>query len=426
MKELNTKEIEQKIIACMIVDIKQDYEIISNLTNQDFVYYGWLFDYLINKYNEWDIIDLVLLKEKINIDQLKLDIWDVIEWINTCESYNLRSHIENLKTRYLYKNLLKIANKINNANYDTLRDWSIVNECIQDLSNIEIWEEYTNTLFNILAETSDYIDNIKNVDLIWYSFWLEFLDTFTWWIEKWFVYRIWWWSNVWKSWLLYNILYSLVKQNARCIFFSLENKETFTMKNLIWLASWINTSQKYIKVNNPDYDNGFKFWLNKEQNFNLVSKVFDINKIFNISLKYKPEVIFIDYLQLVRVDGKEQKEKLENYAHLIQRFANKNNIAIIDLSQLSNGVVREWNDWSWNWEFKWSWALKDATDVSIHLYKDSQAEKEKQDLFELWDTKEINKTHLIMKITKNRLWVANIEQKFTLDFNKGGIYEQKN
>jgi hypothetical protein len=52
MKELNTKEIEQKIIACMIVDIKQDYEIISNLTNQDFVYYGWLFDYLINKYNE--------------------------------------------------------------------------------------------------------------------------------------------------------------------------------------------------------------------------------------------------------------------------------------------------------------------------------------------------------------------------------------
>jgi hypothetical protein len=50
MKELNTKEIEQNIIACMIVDIKQDFDELSDLTNTDFQYYGWLFDYLINNY----------------------------------------------------------------------------------------------------------------------------------------------------------------------------------------------------------------------------------------------------------------------------------------------------------------------------------------------------------------------------------------
>ena len=426
MKELNTKEIEQNIIACMIVDIKQDFDELSDLTNTDFQYYGWLFDYLINNYKNWTSIDLILLKEKINIDSLNIKFDDILNWINNCQSWNLKSYIETLKTRYTFKSLLKIWNKINNADFDSIRDWTIINECIQELSNIEVWEKYDNSIMNILAETEDYITQIRTTDLIWYSFWLEFLDMFTWWVEKWFVYRIWWWSNIWKSWLLYNILLSLVKQNTRCLFFSLENKEIFTMKNLVWLASWVNSSQKFIKTQDPNFEKWFAFWLWKQENFNLVSRVFDINKIFNLSLKFKPDVIFIDYLQLVRIDWKEQKEKLENYAHSIQRFANKNNIAVIDLSQLSNWVVREWNEWWWNWEFKWSGALKDATDVSIHLYLDKEAEKEKQSNFDLWDMKAINKSNIIMKITKNRLWVANIEQKFTLDFNKWWIYEPKN
>lgn len=425
MKELNTKSIEQSIIACMIIDIKQDYDSISELVNTDFQYYGWLFDYLVNSYNNWNIIDLILLKEKINIDKLDLELWEVLEWINNCESWNIKSYIDNLKTRFIYKNLLKIWSKINNASYDAIRDWSIINECIQELNNIEIWESYDNSIMSILAETEDYIEQIKKVDLIWYSFWLEFLDIFTWWLEKWFVYRIWWWSNIWKSWLLYNILYSVIQQDARCIFFSLENKETFTMKNLVWLASKVNSSQKHIKTQAPSFEDWFNFWIKKTDNFNLVSRVFDLNKIFNLSLKFKPDIIFIDYLQLVRVEWSNSIDRLTNYAHSIQRFANKNNIAVIDLSQLSNSVSRDWSDWTWSWEFKWAWSLKDATDVSIHLFKDTEADKDKQADYEIWDLKSVNKANIIMKITKNRLWVANIEQKFTLDFNQWWIYIPK-
>ena len=151
MKELNTKQIEQNIIACMLVDISWEYNLLTELTNNDFQFYWWLFDYLMNSYKDWNVIDIVLLKEKINIDELKLDISEVIDWVHNIESFNLQSHIDNLKTRYIYKNLLKIWNKITNANFDSIRDWSIINEVIQELNNIEVWETYENSIFNILV-----------------------------------------------------------------------------------------------------------------------------------------------------------------------------------------------------------------------------------------------------------------------------------
>jgi hypothetical protein len=54
-------------------------------------------------------------------------------------------------------------------------------------------------------------------------------------------------------------------------------------------------------------------------------------------------------------------------------------------------VKRWWADWVWSDEFKWSSALKESTDVWIHINN--------------WD--DLDDWYLsnkILKLTKNRLW----------------------
>lgn len=50
----------------------------------------------------------------------------------------------------------------------------------------------------------------------------------------------------------------------------------------------------------------------------------------------KPDVIFIDFIQNVRCSGKSEYERMTEIAFRIQQLAIKNNIAIFDLSQVSN------------------------------------------------------------------------------------------
>ena len=50
----------------------------------------------------------------------------------------------------------------------------------------------------------------------------------------------------------------------------------------------------------------------------------------------KPDVLFIDFIQNIKVDGNKIYEKMSELAVEIQSLAIDNNIAIIDISQMSN------------------------------------------------------------------------------------------
>ncbi len=50
----------------------------------------------------------------------------------------------------------------------------------------------------------------------------------------------------------------------------------------------------------------------------------------------KPDVLFIDFIQNIKVDGNNIYEKMSELAVEIQSLAIDNNIAIIDISQMSN------------------------------------------------------------------------------------------
>lgn len=78
----------------------------------------------------------------------------------------------------------------------------------------------------------------------------------------------------------------------------------------------------------------------------------------------KPDVLFIDFIQNIKVDGNNIYEKMSELAVEIQSLAIDNNIAIIDISQMSN-------EWAKTYKIgdmipsKWGGELVASADVGL-------------------------------------------------------------
>jgi len=429
---INNDEAELSVIWSIIIDnlCLQDLEITEN----DFfnTKLKVIFKCILQLKKEMQPIDLITLQDKLDkIWQLQ-NIW----WISflvditsdTPTSANFIAYQEIVKNYSLKYRINKLLNQSQNV----VNDWmSNLNEAITHiykwLAEIESWITTNDkNIFELLEETHQYIDDIKTKDLIWYSFGkqFEFLDTISWGIERGKIYRIGWWSNVWKSWLMYNFLINLLNNTDKITFFALENTDEFTMKNLLCHKKWVNPRNDLIKKNNYDFSDEYNYFMSKE-NFVVTSKYRNLFDIFRIATRNKSEFIFIDFIQLVEIpwNFKWETEKYNFYSKELQKFANKYNIWVIDLSQLSNDTQRSWIDWNWSTEFKWWWSLKESCDVWIHLFKNKKREELREASILAGNKDEFNKSYIDLLISKNRLWPwAWSSHLFELDFNKWWVY----
>ena len=434
--QLNNDEAEIAVIWSIIIDnlCLQELE----LTENDFFneYNKVIFKCIVQLKKEWLPVDLITLKEKLESIKWLKKIWwlDYLIHITqiTPTSANFVAYQEIIKK---YSTKLKLRKLVLETQWN-LNNWMLdINEVIswmqKWISDIENWISKNEwNIFDLLEETHSYIDDIKTKDLVWYSFWewFEFIDKISWWLERGKIYRIWWGSNVWKSWLMYNFLINLLNKTDKITFFALENSNQFTMKNLLCHKKWVNPRNDLIKKHNYDFSDEYNYFWEK-QNFCVTSKYRDLFDIFRIALKNKSEFIFIDFIQLVEIPWsfKWDTEKYNYYSKEIQKFSSKYNIWVIDLSQLSNDTQRQWIDWNGSTEFKWGWSLKESCDIWIHLFKNKEKELMKEQAISNWDKEEFNKTYINLLISKNRLWPwAWSNHQFILDFNNWWKYFNNN
>ena len=426
---INTENIEKALIGCILIDELILEEIELNPFHFLDPVANFLFTSILELKKEKWKVDLLLFKEKIKWNRYKISDLDLLEIVeNTVNSINFSLYQNDIKENYKKQNLKNILVK----NQLEINNWLNIDSIIWNIYNQLSWLDIENkekTLYDLLAETEDYIDEIKSKELIWFSFWKEFnkLDLLTWWIQKWKVYRIWWGSNVGKTWLLYNFLCNLLKSwNKKISFFSLENSEKFTLKNILCHLKWVNPRDDLIKKNNYDFWMQYKILMNMEW-FNIFTKYRDLNSIFRIALKNKSEFIFIDYLQLIDFPNelKSDLEKFTYYWKEIQKFANKYNIWVIDLSQLSNSVQKWGASGEWNSEFKGGWTLKETCDVWISLFTNKQKSDNKEIAIWNWEVDKFNINYIDLLISKNRLWPwAGTILSFLVDFNKWWVFEK--
>ena len=407
-------------------------EYFSDLELKDYDFY-WtenkiIFQNILEIRKSWKKIDLISLKENLERNNLLEKIWWISTLLELTEyldySSDFFTYQEILKEKSRLRKILKLTQIIQKNIWEEKSSSDILQDFYKILPKIERELSEVQTMADVYENTFEYLEKIKNTELVWISYWkqFEFLDLLTGWIQPWNIIRIWGWSNVWKTWLLLNFLLEVVEKDWNVTFFSLENSENFTLKNIYWLKKWVNSLPEYIKKNKVDFnpEANYFFW---KENFYIDTKSRTLWDIFRKTLKNKSKIIFIDYIQLVRTEWKTKNDRLTEYAFAIQEFAQKNKITVFDLSQLSNESNRWWVDGYASTEFYGASELKSSCDVWIHIFENKEKMKLNQQCIIWGDNRDYFKNFVKIKITKNRLWawVWRVED-FIIDFSKWGKF----
>jgi replicative DNA helicase len=164
-----------------------------------------------------------------------------------------------------------------------------------------------------------------------YSTGFHLLDMYTEWIQKGTVMRLNAYSNVGKSKFSYQIANKLLEQKAHVLYFSLEVPKRTVIYNMIANKYKMPISDVY-KMKFDDIDFGELF----RKKLEIIDDKYDLSEIVQYTEMRKPDAIIIDFVQNIRSDGKSEYERMTNTAVTIQQLAIKNNIAVFDLSQISN------------------------------------------------------------------------------------------
>lgn len=319
--------------------------------------------------NEWEEQTTEILNQK----QMK-------QWseVSICEFVYSKNYINDIKQ------LCKIQ-------FIALSDWDDFEKLLETDKNLKKLdnliankESERYKVWNIFDSMYMEAERLKNHKwILWYHTWLPTLDKFTEWLQKGTVMRLTAYSNIGKSKLSYGICNEILKQWANILFFSLEVSKERVIQNL--LMNWYNKDFWYIArwkwIDDSDFDSSDFF----SKPIEVIDDMYNINQIVNYTESRKPDVIFIDFVQNIQTAKENEYQAMTEVAVKIQQLAIKNNIAVFDMSQISN----EWIDYKAWWKIpsKWSGALVASADINLVMQRDTTT----------------NHNHL--HIAKNKFWM---------------------
>lgn len=176
-----------------------------------------------------------------------------------------------------------------------------------------------------------------------------------------------------KSSFAISILYNLLKQNKKCLFFSLMMSKYIFVKRLIAQIKNIDlftlNSNKFVDKN---ISKDIKKALDIMSTFNL-TLFDDINKIDEIKEKIKfekPDYVFIDYLQVISTSTKKNRnESISNIIIDLKKVAKENDCIIFILSQLSRAVEQRIDKRPFLSDLRDSGDIESVSDVILFIYR---------------------------------------------------------
>ena len=188
------------------------------------------------------------------------------------------------------------------------------------------------------------------------------IDTaLNWGIPKWSVTTIGAYSNTGKSKFAYFLASNFLKQWKKVLFFNLEVPKETALKNI--LASYSG--------DHADYSNDVWDYLEKytELPLTVVDDKWDWESIKIFAQSCEADVIFLDFVQNIEIQGDWIYEQTSKLAKRIQRFAIENSVTIISISQLSNDGAR-WYKAGDIIPMKWGGELVASSDICLMLQND--------------------------------------------------------
>lgn len=388
----SSDELEKKILGYLMVYPDEAYSLLV-LLSPDYFWnndYKHIFKKLCKMYLKWQEIDIVNINAELEKDDIYKKLWaslfiydatDEVRFDSLSWAFEIAKRLKNLYIRR------KIIREARNLEYYSINIEDIeekVFDIYQNLNDILSLSENNITKMedNIkLLEKSIELNKEKN--LIWYSFGFEWLDKHTLWLRKWKTYRIWWLSWVWKTSFVYQVIKSLLEQEAKVLFISLENNIETTLSK--FLSCVQSVSSKDIETWKIEAD--YEYLRKIKDNFIICDSLFYLNEIKREILKSKADVIILDYIGLVNIKWFTEETKYNEYADSMRMFVQQNPFfAFLDISNLwkadNEFTIREYK------AYNWSAKLRNNADFWMHIFPYSNFEKFKNRIMKNWTEKQ--------------------------------------
>ena len=177
-----------------------------------------------------------------------------------------------------------------------------------------------------------------------------------------------------KTTFMLSIMENILLKNKRCLYFSLEiSKEQVITRLLFQIAEISFIKSKINAMNEKDWEklsaamNNLLMWDLKIDD-NSILKTEEIETAIK---EKQPDVVFIDYLQLM--DGKRKQDRCTQIEEIIKdlkRIAKGNGVVIIIASQLSRAVENRCDKRPMLSDLRDSGSIENLSDVVIFLYRD--------------------------------------------------------
>ncbi len=172
-----------------------------------------------------------------------------------------------------------------------------------------------------------------------------------------------------------SIMLKFLEQNKKCLFFSLRRSKGYFIKRIIPTIAEVDCSRFYRSTTalNENEKEKISTAFEKLSKFNLTI-IDGIQKIEGIKEKIEqenPEIVFIDYLQLIDTPIKKQKnDAIEDIMRSLKEVATDNNCTIFVLSQLSRAIENRCDKRPMLCDLRDSGAIETISDVVLFIYRD--------------------------------------------------------
>ena len=176
-----------------------------------------------------------------------------------------------------------------------------------------------------------------------------------------------------KTSFIVSIMLKFLEQNKKCLFFTLDMSESCFIKRLIPTAAEVDFSGLSRNKLNEIEKEKISAAFDKLSKFNLTI-IDDTRKIEGIKEKIeqeKPEIVFIDYLQLFDTPIKKQKnDAIEDIMRSLKKLAKDNNCLIFVLSQLSRAIENRCDKRPMLCDLRDSGSIETISDVVLFIYRE--------------------------------------------------------
>lgn len=247
---------------------------------------------------------------------------------------------------------------------------------------------------NILAESRQYIEMAKEKTGV--KTWLAFLDNHIGWLRSGTITRVNGYSNVGKSRFMYRVMVNILKQGKSIHLMSLEVPKWMVLLNLVGAYYGINTSSVEFWHHDDKLQDFYDMFHDKCL---IEDDKMSLDEIEASVIHNDKDVIFIDYVQNIRANGKDEYERMSRIAQELQKMAITTKKVFFDLSQVSNEWAKTYKVWDMI-PSKWSGAFVHACDVGLVLHK--------------WE----EKNRMYLSLAKNKFGEKDIQYTLESDMGK--------